>query len=519
MDNTYSIAQRLAEFAPDALLVADEHGVICFANQTAVAMFRCPREELIGRSIDTLVPERLRERHAGHVQHFLREPGNREMGARLTDLHARRADGSEFTAGIRLAPLRIGERLYVAAAVRDVTEQRAIRDALIHAREEADRANRAKSRFLATASHDLRQPLQAIRLLNAAITKAAADVPGLRDLLAQQDLAIEGATRLLNSLLDISRLESGVVRPQWAPVPLQEIFEELRREFERSAAQKSLALQLPCTDLVLKTDPILFAQLLQNLLGNAIKYTERGHVRVSQWLEADSLVIEIEDTGVGIPSDKLERIFDEYYQLGPQGTQRLGVGLGLAIVREVSRLLSYAVEVDSALGRGTRVRVRIPRHALVATRPVPPREPAPARAPGPPPDCRVFLVEDNESVRKATQLFLSLEGYETASAGSAAAITPLIERMRPGDILICDYHLVGRQTGIDVLRHVRSALGFEIPAIFLSGDLQSMGQARKEPLARCRFLGKPVDIHLLLETMAELLAATPSRTDPDRHKS
>ena len=516
MDDTQSIADHLSEFAPDAIVVVDERGIIRFANQAAVVLFRCARETLVGQPMDALIPDRFRDRHGAHVAGYLRDPGNREMGARVGDLYARRADGSEFPAAIRLAPLRSGEMHYVAAAVRDVTEQRAMSDALIRARAEADRANRAKSRFLATASHDLRQPLQSIRLLNAAMMKTAEKYPALLDLLQRQELAIDGATRLLNALLDISRLESGAVEPQLSPTKLADIFAELKREFEPSAGAKKLQLEVSPTRVTLRTDRILLAQLLQNLIGNAIKYTERGYVRVGQAMEPDSLLITVEDTGAGIPNDKLERIFDEYYQVGPQGTQRLGVGLGLAIVREVAGLLNYSVEVASNVGKGTLVRVRIPQQVLLPQVQLPSSEQTRSSLNARAARCRVIVVEDNDSVRAATQLFLSLEGYETVSAASYAESATLAADMRPGDILIADYHLGGKHTGIDVLRHVRGRLGYEVPAILLTGDLQSMVRAIQEPIARCRYLSKPVDTAQLLRAIAELIASDAQRADASK---
>ena len=212
-----SIALRLLQVAPDALLVVDELGLIRFSNETSSTLFGYSAEELGGKPITLLIPERFHARHGLHLSGFLAEPINREMGARIRDLFARRADGTEFPAGIRLSPFLDGGRPFVAAAVRDMTERRVISDALVTAREEADRANRAKSRFLATASHDLRQPLQAIRLINASMNKLTQQIPELSDLVRHQELAIDGATRRLNALLDISRLESGAIEPQLAP--------------------------------------------------------------------------------------------------------------------------------------------------------------------------------------------------------------------------------------------------------------------------------------------------------------
>ena len=505
MHNLAPILRQLLQFSPDALIVVDSRGLIQFANETTNVLFGYAPDALLGQHLDTLVPDRFRIRHGAHLTAYTRDPTNREMGARLTDLFARRADGSEFPAGIRLAAFRAGEDSYVAAAIRDMTERRAISDALVAAREEADRANRAKSRFLATASHDLRQPLQTIRLLNASMLKLTPDAADVHALLERQQQAIDGATRLLNTLLDINRMESGAVEPQIAAVDLSDIFSDLQREFEPLAESKALKLEFTGPPAVLNTDRTLFTQLLQNLIGNAIKYTETGHVRVSHSLESDALVVKVEDSGRGIPEEKLDRIFDEYYQVDPQGTKRLGVGLGLAIVREVSRLLGFSVAVSSKLGEGTRVRVRISRQKLVTAPqasskiavPRPNPEPAASR-------CRIVLLEDNDAVRIATELFLTLEGFDMKSAASIAEAEGLLAGMQPGDILITDYHLEGKLTGLDVLHQVRLRQQRDVPAILLSGDLQSMLRVVKTKIPRCKFLSKPVDTKALLSAIAEL---------------
>ncbi len=503
MDELGEITQHLLRFSPDALLVVDGEGRIRFANETLTQLFGYAAANLVGQRMDILLPERLRGSHHHHFSSYALNPLAREMGARITDLFGRRADGSEFPAGIRLAPFRIGSQLFVAAAIRDMTERRRINEALIAAREEADRANRAKSRFLATASHDLRQPLQTIRLLNAAMMKVPR--PELRDILQQQAQAIDSMIRLLNSLLDISRLEAGAITPELVPVDLEEILEELRAEFQTLAQTRGLELHIVPVKAVVQTDRILFHQLLQNLVGNALKYTDRGQVSVNCSLGKDTLTVNVDDTGIGIPADKLDRIFDEYYQVDTHGTKRMGVGLGLAIVREVAQLLKFSVAIAARPGGGTRATVSIPRQFLTTVVPVlePTIVAAPAETENRP---RIVLVEDNDAVRVATELFLKFEGFEVMSAGSSEDAERLFSSVRPTDVVITDYHLDADNTGLDLIRDLRRRQGVEIPGIILTGDLPSLLRRSGTTLPACRFLPKPVDTQALIHAINDLSA-------------
>jgi len=282
-------------------------------------------------------------------------------------------------------------------------------------------------------------------------------------------------------------------------------------KFEPAARAKNLGLEFADTPTVISTDRVLFMQLLQNLIGNALKYTETGFVKVAQFSEVGELAISVEDSGVGIPQDKLARIFDDYYQVDLKGLQRSGVGLGLAIVREVSRLLGYSVTVSSQLGEGTRVRVRVPPQRVCSAIQAPARQaavPAPQTAEHATVQsanrCRILVLEDNDSVRAATELFLTLEGYETYGAGSVAEAEALLAGLRPGDLFISDYHLNGALTGLDVLQQLRVKHRRDVPAILLSGDLQSMMRMVKTSIPHCRFLSKPVDTQTLLTAIAEL---------------
>jgi len=505
MDQIAQITEHLLRFSPDALIVVNERREICFANETTEELFGYKKADLLGKALEILIPERMHTRHADHVAVFMRAPSNREMGVRVADLRARRADGTEFPAGIRLSPFRVDGRTYVAAAIRDITESHRINEALIVAREEADRANRAKSRFLATASHDIRQPLQTIRLLNASMLKLITDGE-TKDLLDRQSEAIDGMARLLNGLLDISRLESGAIEPQKEVVHIGHLFAELRAEFEPIARVRGLTLNIESPSFSVQTDRVLLRQLLENVLGNAVKYTDDGTIDVRCSLKNDEVLIEIVDTGIGIPDDKIARIFDEYYQVDVHGTRRTGVGLGLAIVREVARVLGFSIKVSSHVGRGTQVQIRMPSAALLAENAdggevesdTAPEIDIEVTRP------RLVLIEDNDGVRRAMELFLKLEGFEVMSGGVAADAIRLLAEPRGDEMLIVDFHLDGGNTGLDVIRHVRESTGREIPAIVASGDLPSVMRLLKEPVPSCRFLGKPVDTRELLTAIQEL---------------
>jgi two-component system, sensor histidine kinase len=359
MNELAEITRHLLHSSPDALVVIDDRGKIRFANDTATEQFGYTAARLLGQSIEMLVPDGLRSQHGRCLREIFRNPCSPQMSAAIEDLSARRADGSEFAAGIRLAPFAIGDRLLVSAAIRDETERRHIDGALKVAREEALRSNRAKSRLLATASHDLRQPLQAIMLLNASMIRLAGQSE-MGTLLRQQKLAIEATARLLSALLDISRLESGVIEPQCGPVSMPELFDDLSAEFATIARARGLSLELNAVRVAVHTDRALFHQLLQNVVGNAFKYTEKGSVTIDCSQCDGALRVRITDTGIGIPQDKLDRIFGEYYQVDTHGAKRIGLGLGLAIVKELARLLAFRITITSLLGWHTEVVVHIP---------------------------------------------------------------------------------------------------------------------------------------------------------------
>ena len=493
--------ERLVDFVPDALLVVDAGGQIVFANSVAETLFGFTRNDLIGSPLERLVPQRLRSAHTSHRSGYFSNPRSREMGENSADLLALRADGTEFPVEIRLSPMNIEGQPLVAAAVRDVTARFEATQAVRAARDQAQRANAAKGRFLAAASHDLRQPLQTLVLLAAALQRTISD-PAAQDLLANQQEVLESMSRLLNTLLDISKLEAESVSLRIEEVGLALLFDDLRREFESVALARGLTFSVEASPLCIRTDRTLFRELMENLISNAIKYTPSGRVRVACEHTVDGLLVSVSDTGIGIAADAITSIFDEFYQVD-RYTRQQGAGLGLAIVKRVAALLGLSISVVSEPGRGSDFRVGIPA-SQISGAPPPPRQQAASRAlPGT--LALILLVEDDDAVRHATALYLKAMGYAAITAASIAEAEEVLRHSaRHPDLIISDYHLGPTHTGVDLIQRVRMLLGKELPALLLSGDTS----AALHDLAASgtfRLLSKPVNADQLGLAIAQLL--------------
>jgi len=343
------------ESAPDAIVIVDADGIILFASSRITTLCGYRPEEITGRGIECLLPERFRQSHFGHRHDYARNAQPRPMGVDL-DLYALHKDGTELPVEISLSPIRDGERLLVAAALRDVTERKRIQTELLQAREAAERANLAKSRFLATASHDLRQPLQTLSLLNGTLRRVVHD-PIAGEAVAQQDQAIDAMSRLTNALLDISKLESGAIRPDPTDFAVAALFEEMRNEFAGLAASKGLELRVDASAPAAHSDPSLVGQILRNLVSNAIKYTNRGWVQLRSTRSATGVLLEVADTGIGIPAGDRERVFAPFERLDPARSDA-GAGLGLAISRAIVEAHGGRIWIADAPA-GTLVRIRL----------------------------------------------------------------------------------------------------------------------------------------------------------------
>jgi PAS domain S-box-containing protein len=504
------LARSALDAAPDAMVIADEAGIIRYANRQVSALFGYTHEQLIGQGIEQLLPERLRGQHVAHRHEYSTTPRLRPMGQGLI-LLGRRQDGSEFPVEISLSPIHDSERMLVAAAIRDVTDRKRVetelriaRQTSEQARESANRANQAKGRFLATASHDLRQPLQTLALLNGAlrrmVTGGDAD-----EVLSQQEHAIGAMSRLLNALLDISKLESGAVEAHPADFKVGSLLEGLRREFTALAASKGLALELEPADEYAHSDPALVEQILKNLVSNAIKYTRQGRVLLRCQPEEGAVRVDVRDTGIGIPADQLAYIYDEFYQVGvPANSSRDGYGLGLSIVQRLVRLLNLRLEVASEVGKGSEFSLilptgKSPQASSPPERGVRPEGVAQTRRPS------VLLVEDDPGVRDATRMLLAVEGYRVTAVSSALEALRWVQEHGTPDLVIADYHLGAGQLGTQVIEELRSSSGTVVKAVLITGDTSAViKHLSSDP--HLRIASKPVNAEELLSLLRALTA-------------
>ncbi|MCS6786408.1 MAG: ATP-binding protein [Thiobacillaceae bacterium] len=362
----------------------------------------------------------------------------------------------------------------MAAALQEGREglERRIQEAtaeLSAQKQAAEAAVAAKSRFLAAASHDLRQPLHALTLLVAALKDRLSD-PDNRQIVHHLEESALAMQELLNSLLDLSRLDAGVVEVRAQCFPAERLLQGLARRFAPVAADKGLELRVRSAPLWVYSDPVLVERILSNLMANAIRYTDSGWVAISARAERGLLRLEVWDTGSGIPREYQERIFEEYFQLAnPERSRDKGLGLGLAIAARLARLLDTRITVDSEPGRGSRFSLQLP-----LCTPAGAAEDSDSSAPTAAEMDRPALIaciDDDPSVLEAMLTLLDSWGMEAAVGTDAdQVLADLAQLGRRPDVIVTDYRLTAGATGLEAIARVRAALGADIPAVLVTGD-------------------------------------------------
>ncbi|WP_245636984.1 hybrid sensor histidine kinase/response regulator [Azospirillum thiophilum] len=493
--------RAIVQTAVDAMVVFDEGGVIHSFNPAAERIFGHREEEAAGQAVTMLIPKPYLAAFDSCLA-TCRQAGEwRTVGAGC-ELAGLRKDGSTFPIELALAGWSSGGRRLFTGLMRDITERRRGEDALRASKAEADRANIAKSKFLAAASHDLRQPVQAMMLFQAAL-KGRLDGHPASPLLDSMGEAMGGLRMLLDSLLDVSRLDAGLIVPQPTGMAVGPHLERLGAEYQLQAAAKGLRLRIVHSEATVRSDPALLERILRNFVENALRYTERGGVLIGCRRHGGRLRIEVVDTGIGIDAGKHEEIFEEFFQLGnPERDRGKGLGLGLAVVRRVARLLGHDITIRSVPGRGSAFCVEVP---MAAGRMPVSGWPDPHAPAGTPPGL-ILIIDDEPLIRMGLQAMLEGWGYRVLTAGSVEDAVRHVESGEWPNAILADYRLRGGETGLDAIRAVYERLDAPVPATIITGDTapERLIEVREGGHA---LLHKPIAAHELRNAVAEMLEA------------
>jgi PAS domain S-box-containing protein len=467
--------QLLVDAVKDyAIFMLDPHGVVSSWNSGAERFKGYQAKEIIGQHFSRFYTEE--DQQAGVPQQALAIA--LAEGKYETEGWRVRKDGSRFWASVVIDPIcdEGGNLIGFAKITRDITERKAAEQALQSSRDEAqdarraaERANLAKSKFLTAASHDLRQPVQSLFSLLGVLREQVSDVRAAKTL-TYAEAALNALKGLLDGLLDVSKLDAGLILPQRSTVQLRLLLEQIEAESRSLAEAKKLNWHMDCLDCAVETDPALLTRIIRNLVENAIRYTQTGTVSIRCRRSGDTIKIAVVDTGIGIPDDHIEDIFAEFVQIGnAERDRRQGLGLGLAIVRRLARLLDHPVEVHSIVGSGSEFTITVPLAATqsMAQKPQMP-EPVPSAntAGG-----LALVIDDDPMVLLALQALLEEWGWRVIAAPYLqTAVDRLDEEDASPRLVVSDYRLGDDLTGINVILALRERLCKPFTGVLLTGD-------------------------------------------------
>ncbi|MFZ6756020.1 hybrid sensor histidine kinase/response regulator [Undibacterium sp. Ji50W] len=416
------------------------------------------------------------------------------------EIRARTFDGAVLWLAVSLRVLEHQGRRCLIMCSHDVSIRHAEEDALRAAKQLAEEASLAKSHFLAAASHDLRQPMHALGMFVGALQERAMDEEA-RKMIGHMDDSIAAMNALFSALLDVSRLDAGIVEAHPAPIRLQAILERIQREFAEEALSKGVRLIVrPCSHYV-HSDPLLLGRILGNLVSNAVRYTDHGKIVIGCRSRGAQVSIQVWDSGRGVAPEHHGRIFQEFYQVANAGHDRTqGMGLGLPIVKRLTELLGHTMQFRSRLGQGSMFAVDVLRVAAEAEPAMPSEDRLAVHLQG-----LVLVIDDENSIQNAMFSLLHGWGLEVVTAGSGQdMLTRLSSLSRAPDLIVCDYRLQGDENGIDVIHHLQQHYHRNIPGVLITGDTAT-DRLREAQASGFVLLHKPVPNARLRATVGALL--------------
>lgn len=516
------LLQHALDHAKQGITVLDKDLRLLCWNRAFVDLYGFPPDLVrIGVGLDEIVrfnaergfygPGLLDELVAGRLHSFIHDtepvrlrlyPTNKVIEVRSNPL----PDGGivttygDITEAVAQEQARIQANETLDRRVKARTEElMQLNEELAKAKADADKANASKTRFLAAASHDLLQPLNAARLYATAIVERdrEAGSPGMAENI---DASLDAVEEVLGALLDISRLDAGASKPEWSLFRINDIFQQLEREFTPMAEEKGLNLLfMPCS-LTIRSDRRMLRRLLQNLVANAVKYTPIGRVLVGVRRQKNKIVIQVIDTGVGIPASKQKLVFREFHRLDQGARIARGLGLGLSIVERISNVLDCNLILKSQPGQGSVFSIEVP---VVAALPQAIEKIEMSRAPTTPLVGLSVLAIDNEpSITEGMELLLSRWGCEVLGSHSLKdALASMKASKFVPDVVIADYHL-DESDGLEAIAALRWKLGDGLPAILLTAD-RSEGMREKAALHNIHVMNKPIKPAALRALLAQ----------------
>lgn len=482
----------LLSISHEGFLTMGTDGTLRDVNQAFCSLSGYSKEELLGMHINELYVGRKLEGTDRHIKQIV------QQGFDRFETRYRKKDSTVIDVEISTSywPTS-GEFLLFC---RDITERtRAEAERLRYeaelrkAQKLAERESQAKTRFLATASHDLRQPMQAMHLLAHLLVNHELP-PESAEIAIRMQEAVDGLGEMLNALLDISKLDAGLVRPELSDFSLSELIRQLIDEHLPIAVEKGIRLKCVDSSLYVHSDLKLLTRILRNLISNAIKYTPSGKVLLGVRRKGKAAHIQVLDTGIGVMRNELKKVFDEFHQSGNTARDRReGLGLGLAIVKRLSTLLEHSVDVASHVGRGTCFSVTVPVALDAKERP---RCLAKSQLvlELPYAGAEVLVVDDEADIREGLAMSLRQWGYAVSVAADFEQAISVMKKNSPA-MVIADYRL-GSKTGIDVIREVRRQSKRKIPALLLTGDATEE-RAREADRLGVQLVRKPVSCEQL----------------------